>query len=436
MVSNWSSGDLSIVSIEQNKEIKRLKMGAFPRGIVIDSKSEYAYITIMGRKEVVKLSLLTFKSQKIKVGKGPRHLCISPKDKFLYITLNSENKIAKLNLETLEIKKVKAGHQPRSMAIDAHGKYLYVVNYNDHNFTKYDAHSLTTMAITKTKSKPIGITYDNLLNNVWVSCYSGYIQIFKDSLVVTSKSNKSHQNQIKKEVQDSLSLSFNKSEKRKEVAEVDVSFKDRSRYRKKEKKSEIVSTSGDTYLIVTGAFSKLTNVNQRVKELQVLGYESQTYFDKGKNLTFVIVAQFKTKKQALASSIRTDLEEKGISTTLKYEKNKLNLTNVKKVPNFQIDDLKEIANKNKVKQSHLGNYYIGTGVFSKSLSITNRTQQLIKIGIEPFYSIKNSLTYIYAGQFKTKELALESDVVKLLKENEINFSLIYNPNLNVFMEVE
>jgi YVTN family beta-propeller protein len=187
LVTNWTSGDLSIIDVAQNKEIKRIKLGTFPRGIVVDSKSKYAYITIMGSYEVVKLNLTDYTKTEIKVGRGPRHLCISPDDKYLYITLNSENKIGKLNLSTLELQKVRAGHQPRSMTIDKYGKSLYVVNYNDANFTKYDAASMLPIAITKTKSKPIGITYDEREQNVWVACYTGYVQIFKDSLVHCKK---------------------------------------------------------------------------------------------------------------------------------------------------------------------------------------------------------------------------------------------------------
>jgi len=442
LVSNWSSSDLSIVSVEQNKEIKRLKIGTFPRGIVIDSKSKYAYITIMGRKEVVKLSLSTFKSQKIKVGKGPRHLCISPDDKYLYITLNSENKIAKLNIKTLELQKVKAGHQPRSMTIDGAGRYLYVVNYNDHNFTKFDANTMTPLVVTKTKSKPIGITYDDLTKNVWVSCYSGYIQVFKDSIVKVSKVNKikTETNEVLAKVDSSkggivtvegLNLESNENSKVKIY-----SFEDKTRYRKKVKNTEVASISSGEYFIISGAFSKQKSVNQRKQQLLELGFKPDTYFDKKKKLTYVVAQRFDTKKAALASNVRETLKSAGIDTFLKYEMNTGNLdTNTELVVNQVVEKETPKQNVNNMEVSKPsfteGQFYLVTGVFSDENNITKRTNNLQKLNISTVLKKKNTLTYIYVGQFKTKELALQSDVAKVLKNENIKYTLVYDKSLNI-----
>ncbi len=184
LVTNWSSGDLSIVDANQNKEIKRIKLGTFPRGLVVDPQSQYAYATVMGSTKLARISLEDFSVNFIKdVGKGPRHLCISPDNQWLYLTLNSENKVAKINLSTWEVKKLKVGHQPRSMTISKDGKYLYLVNYNDNTFAKISTSTFEIVALTKTKTHPIGITYDDLKQEVWVACYSGYLMVFKDSLV-------------------------------------------------------------------------------------------------------------------------------------------------------------------------------------------------------------------------------------------------------------
>lgn len=184
LVTNWSSGDLSIVDASLNKEVKRIKLGTFPRGIVVDHDSKYAYVTVMGSTKLVRVDLDDFSIDFIDdVGKGPRHLCISPDNKWLYLTLNSENKIAKIDLDTWAVTKLKVGHQPRSMTISKDGKHLYLVNYNDNTFSKIETEELKIVAISKTKTHPIGITYDDLKQEVWVACYSGYIQVFKDSCI-------------------------------------------------------------------------------------------------------------------------------------------------------------------------------------------------------------------------------------------------------------
>ncbi|CAG5085151.1 Virginiamycin B lyase [Parvicella tangerina] len=188
LVTNWSSGDLSIIDTDKEVEVKRLKLGTFPRGIVVDPFSYYAYATVMGSTKLARVNLSDFSVNFIKdVGKGPRHLCISPDGKWLYLTLNSENKIAKIDLETWEVTKLKVGHQPRSMTISKDGKYLYLVNYNDNTFSKISTENFNVLAVTPTKTHPIGVTYDDLKQEVWVACYSGYIQVFKDSMIVAEK---------------------------------------------------------------------------------------------------------------------------------------------------------------------------------------------------------------------------------------------------------
>lgn len=108
LVSNWSSGDLSVIDTELNKEVKRIKLDAYPRGIVVDAKSQFAYIAIMGRKKVARLNLSDYSIEWIdNIGRNPRHLCLSPNGKTLYISLNGEGKIAKLDLKTKKIVKKK-----------------------------------------------------------------------------------------------------------------------------------------------------------------------------------------------------------------------------------------------------------------------------------------------------------------------------------------
>jgi YVTN family beta-propeller protein len=128
LVSNWSSGDVSIVDVEKSKEIKRINAGRFPRGIVVDSKSKYAYVTVMGSIHVMKIDLVDFTTSWIKnVGGGPRHLCITSNDSTLYVSLNTEGKIAKINLHDGSIEKLACGGSPRSMVMTPDDKFIYVV---------------------------------------------------------------------------------------------------------------------------------------------------------------------------------------------------------------------------------------------------------------------------------------------------------------------
>jgi len=327
IVSNWSSGDISIISTETEREVKRVKIGTFPRGVVVDSESKYAYVTVMGRKKIVEVDLKNYKTKSIEVGKGPRHLCISPDNKYLYLTLNSENKLVKINRSDWSAEYIKTGHQPRSMTIDQTGSFAYLVNYNDHSFSKYDLVNMKKLAETKTKKKPIGITYDDLEKKVWVACYSGTIQVFKDSLVksklIDSKSDESKKGTMDLAINtERLSVSnleaendsLKSNEKEFKVSNKGLSYEplkfnwlpsieELSLLQVKRKESKIESKVNKvltdkeeieegTYLIVLGAYKDADNAKQKMEKLISNGTACDSYFNASKQITYVFSKQF------------------------------------------------------------------------------------------------------------------------------------------------
>ncbi|ABA20584.1 Peptidoglycan-binding domain 1 [Trichormus variabilis ATCC 29413] len=182
LVSNWCSWDLSVVDINQNQEIKRIKLGPYPRGIVVDAASETAYVAVMGSYNIAKVNLRDFSVQWLRnIGSSPRHLNIDPEGKYLYASLNGEGKIAKISLPQGNlVKKIATGNAPRSMVLSANGQTLYVVNYGEDTVSKVRTSDMKVLQKVKVEPDPIGITYDPQTREVWVACYSGNIMIFQD----------------------------------------------------------------------------------------------------------------------------------------------------------------------------------------------------------------------------------------------------------------
>ncbi|HIK04414.1 MAG TPA: peptidoglycan-binding protein [Trichormus sp. M33_DOE_039] len=182
LVSNWCSWDLSIVDANQNQEIKRIKLGAYPRGIAVESTSEKAYIAVMGSRDIAEVNLRDFSVKWLRnVGNSPRHLNIDPQGKYLYASLNGEGKIAKINLRQRKVvDKVITGKAPRSMVLSDDGRILYVVNYNEHSVSKVRTSDMKVLQKVNVQANPIGITYDPQTKEVWVACYSGNIMVFQD----------------------------------------------------------------------------------------------------------------------------------------------------------------------------------------------------------------------------------------------------------------
>ena len=206
VVTNWCSFDMSIVDTASGVEIARIDIGRHPRGVAISSDSSTAYVTEMGGTDIAIVPLdeivrpedqasyagipsedawgVDFELDWLEdVGRGPRSVVLSPDDRFLYATLNGEGNVIKIDLETQEVvETVRTGDAPRSMAISDDGEALYVVNYVSDTMSKVLTSDMQEVQELKTADKPIGITVDPITSNVWVSNYSGVLQIFEDAV--------------------------------------------------------------------------------------------------------------------------------------------------------------------------------------------------------------------------------------------------------------
>ena len=182
IVSNWCGFDVSIIDVASGSEVTRVDVGRHPRGIVVNPGSTTAYVAVMGSSDIAVIALEAFSVWYLEdVGRSPRHLVLSPGGQYLYASLNGEGRLIKIDLTTGEVVgSVATGNAPRSMAISDDGSALYVVNYNSATMSKVRTEDMTELAEFETGINPIGISYDASTREVWVSNYSGTIQVFTD----------------------------------------------------------------------------------------------------------------------------------------------------------------------------------------------------------------------------------------------------------------
>lgn len=180
LVANWCTWDLSVVSTKRGREVRRIPMGRYPRGITVSPEGGAAYVAIMGGDYLVRVDLRTWETSTIPIGSGPRALEIDPSGKRIYATLNAAGRVAKLSLETGRVKTVATGTLPRSLAVADDGKAVYVVNYESGTVSKLRAPDLKVLQTIPACYHPIGITYDAPTRRVWVACYGGSILVYND----------------------------------------------------------------------------------------------------------------------------------------------------------------------------------------------------------------------------------------------------------------
>lgn len=189
LVSNWCSGDLSIIDTQLNREVKRIFLGQFPRGIAIDPQSKKAYVAVMGTSDLAVVNLENYSVDWMSnIGLYPRHLVLDSAGKNLYVTLNGDDHVAQIDVGTGEILgKIFTGSAPRSMVLSEDDQYLYVVNYYSHTVSKVRTENLELIESITVDLNPIGITYDPQTRQIWVACYTGSLVILQDNKNQESK---------------------------------------------------------------------------------------------------------------------------------------------------------------------------------------------------------------------------------------------------------
>jgi YVTN family beta-propeller protein len=179
LVSNWCSYTLTIISVEDQKVIKTIKIGRYPRGIDVSTDSAFAYIAEMGGNRIHRVNLTDFSVTYIPIGSNPRAIALSPDGTKLYATLNLSGKVIAWNLEKNKaIKSVSTGKAARSLAISTDGTALFVVNFFSGTVSKVRTSDMKVVQSIKVCSQPIGVTYDEPTDRTWVACYGGSLKVF------------------------------------------------------------------------------------------------------------------------------------------------------------------------------------------------------------------------------------------------------------------
>lgn len=182
LVTNWCSYTLSIISIDEQKVVKTIKIGRYPRGIAITKDSKTAYVAEMGGNRIHVINLENFSVSYIPIGSNPRAIVLSPDNSMLYVTMNLSGRVASWDLIANKAgKTVKTGNAARSLAISSDGSTLFVVNFNSDTVSKVRTSDMKVTQTIKACNEPIGITFDAPTNNTWVACYKGQIKIYSNN---------------------------------------------------------------------------------------------------------------------------------------------------------------------------------------------------------------------------------------------------------------
>ena len=170
LVTNCSY-DLSVVGHDSLKEVRRIPLGRYPRGIAVDRSSLVAYVAVMGSYDIARIDLRSFAVSWFRgVGSAPRHLVLSPDGRRLFVTLNGDDRVIAVDTANGKVvARTNTGNQPRSMTISSDGRALYVVNYESSTVSILKASDLSIVRTFPVPSHPIGIAYEPTAHRVWIA---------------------------------------------------------------------------------------------------------------------------------------------------------------------------------------------------------------------------------------------------------------------------
>ncbi len=190
LVGNWCSWDISVVDLRKGKEVRRIDAGVAPRGIAFSPSGRTAYVTLVGEDRLLVIDMRSFKIKRdIKdVGVRPRHLVMSPDGRYLYVTVEGKDSKRKVDGRILkyDVRKRRtvatsdALTEPRTTVMSDDGKSLYVVDYYPGTLVKLRASDLKVLQTKYLGYHPIGVTYDDATNKLWVAGYGGSVWVLKD----------------------------------------------------------------------------------------------------------------------------------------------------------------------------------------------------------------------------------------------------------------
>ena len=190
LVGNWCSWDISVVDLRKGKEIRRIDAGVAPRGIAFSPNGRTAYVTLVGEDSILVIDMRRFvvKRSINGIGERPRHLLMSPDGGRLYVTVQGKEGERRVDGSIITYdtrrRRVVARSaplaEPRTTVLSEDGKSIYVVDYYPGTLVKLRARDLKVLQTVELGYHPIGVTYDNATDKLWVAGYGGQVWVLKD----------------------------------------------------------------------------------------------------------------------------------------------------------------------------------------------------------------------------------------------------------------
>ena len=176
------AGELDVIDLRSGELARRIKVGGFPKVVVLDAKGKHAYLSLWSERALARLELATGKLERLKYGKvpprglalsrdgkllfaannmgrtvtvvdtdrfavkqhitvpgSPRHVVLSRDGKRVYVSAMGRGSLAVIDVRTLKLERtLKVGERPKTIEDSRDGRFIYTANYTGHSMSIVD----------------------------------------------------------------------------------------------------------------------------------------------------------------------------------------------------------------------------------------------------------------------------------------------------------
>ena len=138
--THGARGGISVVDIEENKQIKFIETGLVPNFTLITGDGKSAYVSNTGDNSISEVDLTNWKvKRKLESGPAPEHMVFSRDEKTIYVTNPRKGEVAVISVSSGKlIKSYPIGKAVHGLDIGDDGKTLFVSSKQDDKLVAVD----------------------------------------------------------------------------------------------------------------------------------------------------------------------------------------------------------------------------------------------------------------------------------------------------------
>jgi len=185
--ANWSGNDVSVISLETGKLVRRVPVARTPRGLWPTADGRYLFVAGFDSGDLERIDLETWKVRKVfHSGGAMRHLVADEKTGILYASDMAKDVVWACDMKTLKVTKFcNTDEKPNTIELSPDGRILFISNRGENNPVSYYVPGYewgTILLISTRDAKPLdAIVGGNQCTALDVSA-DGKMLVFSDFL--------------------------------------------------------------------------------------------------------------------------------------------------------------------------------------------------------------------------------------------------------------